>query len=121
MRIKNKYLRNRRFRIKNWKRIRNTKHPFETYCPYDYFLGEYRCNPRYSYEEQIKSNFEDIDNAARALEQGKRVYFNAHADYRRNINRRRKSKERHALIKINMGEYDVEIPRFKKNANWEYF
>jgi len=119
MRIKNKYLRNRHFRIKNWKRIRNTKHPFETYCPYGYFTGQY--NIRDIVEEQIKRHFEWIDIEARGLESGANVFYNSPAGFRRMLNTQRKAAEREAMAKIRQGDYEIEIPYFKKDANYRYF
>ena len=121
MRIQNKYLRNRHFREKNWKRIRNTKHPFETYCPYHYYVGEYRCDLSYSYEEQVKRHFEWIDIEARGLESGANVFYNSPAGFRRMLNKQRKAAERNAMAKIRQGDYEVEVPLFKKDANWLYF
>jgi len=121
MRIKNKYLRNRYFRIKNWKRISNTKHPFETYCPYHYMYGEYMTNPQYSYEAQVNRNFEWVDIEARGLESGANVFHNSPAGFRRMLNKQRKAAERIAMAKIRQGDYEVEVPHFKKDANWLYF
>lgn len=121
MRIQNKYLRNRHFREKNWKRIRNNKHPFETHCPYNYYMGEYRCDPCYSYEEQVKRHFEWIDIEAWGLESGANVFYNAPAGFRRMLNKGRKAAERKAMAKIQQGDYEVEVPHFKKDANWLYF
>lgn len=121
MRIKNKYLRNRHFRTKNWKRIRKTKHPFETYCPYNYYCGEYRTNPAYSYESQVKRNFELIDIEAWGLESGANVFYNSPASFRRLLNKARKAAERKVMSKIRQGNYELEMPYFKKDANWLYF
>lgn len=121
MRIQNKYLRNRYFRNKHWKRIRNTKHPFETLCPYHYFGGEYMTNPQYSYEAQVKRHFEWIDIEARGLESGANVFYNSPAGFRRMLNKGRKAAERKSMAKIQQGDYEVELPYFKKDANWLYF
>jgi hypothetical protein len=121
MRIKNKYLRNRHFRNKNWKRIRNTKHPFKTHCPYHYIFGEYEYDPHYSYEVQVKRHFELIDIEAWGLESGANVFYNSPAGFRRMLNKCRKGAERKAMAKIRQGDYEVEMPQFKKDANWLYF
>lgn len=121
MRIQNKYLRNRHFREKNWKRIRNITHPFETHCPYYYFNGEYMTNPHYTYEAQVKWNFEWINIKALALESGDDVFYNSPAGFRRMLNKCRKGAVRNAMAKIRQGDYEVEMPHFKKDANWLYF
>lgn len=121
MRIQNKYLRNRHFRNKNWKRIRNTKHPFETYCPYSYYTGQYQCDVRDIAEKQVKRHFEWIDIEAWGLESGANVFMNAPAPFRRMLNKQRKAAERNAMAKIRQGDYEVEMPHFKKDANWLYF
>lgn len=120
MRIQNKYLRNRHFREKNWERIRNTQHPFETSCPYNYLFGEYNSIPRYSYEAQVKRHFEWITTQARGLESGADVFLNAPAWYRRMLNVKRKAKERSVMFKINQGYYEMEVPHFKKDSTWNY-
>lgn len=117
MKNKNRYYRNRNFRIKYWKRIRNQEHPFRTYFPY--MFGEFW--DRFSYENQIKENFRLISQNARALESGRRGWFNAPANYRKHLNDKRKAQERAALRKINSGDYEVEVPEFRNNANWLYF
>lgn len=118
MRIQNKYLRNRHFRIKYWKRIRATEHPFETFMPW------FRWNSEmiYSAEEQVKNHFDWIDKQARHLESGKVFSMNsAPANFRRTIVRINKAKERQAMQKINNGDYDTEVPLFKQDAAWEYW
>jgi hypothetical protein len=121
MRIQNKYLRNRHFRIKNWKRIRNTEHPFETYCPYQYVFGEYRIYPHNVYDAQVKRHFERIDIKAWALESGAGVFYNSPAGFRRILNKSRKAAVQNAMAKIRQGDYEVEMPHFKKDVNWLYF
>lgn len=117
MRTENKYNRNRAFRIKCWKRMRNITHPYETYCPwsiYGYYMS--------SYEEQVQSNFEWIGIRAKALENGvEGGFFHATSSYRRSINKVRKAKERSAMQKIRNGNYDIEIPTFKRDADWNFF
>lgn len=119
MRIQHKYIRNRHCWRKNWQRIRVTEHPFETLCPW---WGGMKV-PRWDVEEQIKDHFEWITEQARRLENGSnRVSFkNASSGYRRMLNGRRKAKERHAMARINMGDWDYEVPRFKNDAVWLYW
>jgi hypothetical protein len=120
MRIQNKYLRNRHFRIKNWKRIRNTKHPFEThYCWIKLYSDEWI--QMSSYEEQVKRHFDWIDIEAWGLESGANVFYNSPAGFRRMLNKCRKASERKAMAKIRQGDYEVEMPHLKKDANWLYF
>jgi len=109
MRTENKYIRNRNFRAKHWKRARSLTNPYEhthgAWC--------------YTTEESIQSHFESIDKQARAIENGSHTYYNhASADFRRQINKKRKAQERVAMPKIRNGDYDVEVPRFKRDANW---
>ena len=126
MRLKNKYLRNRAFRNKYWKRIRNTEHPFETFCPYDRYGNEgYWVKSQYysnDTQEQITRHFEWIDQRARALESGthKRI-FNASSWFRRQRNSELRAEERAALNKVRLGDYEAQFPVFKKDANWLYF
>jgi len=121
MRIQHKYLRNRHFRLKNWKRIRNTEHPFETDMPW-FFYNSTEC---YSAEKQIANHFERITNHARGLESGFNHvalnYKNAPSDYRRRCNARDKAKVRAAMQKINNGQYETELPVFKQDAGWDYW
>ena len=118
MRIKNKYLRNRHVWNNIWKRVRNRNHPFETFHPY-WFLGKIRNTA----EEQIKENLEWITKQAREIDNGhSRVFFrNASAEYRRMLNRRTKAQERAALARIRNGDYETEIPQFKRDAAWTYW
>jgi len=116
MKIKNKYLRNRAFRSKHWNRIRSKSHPFETYSP---FLNGWNC---FSYEQQVKSHFKWIDQQSRAIENGCHAgIFHSTSSFRRILNKQRKAKERMAMQKIRLGEYDVEVPKFKRDADWLYF
>lgn len=118
MRIKNKYLRNRAFRNKHWKRIRNKSHPFETYFPY----SSYSPN-KWDAEEQVKDHFERITIEARNLENGDDIYYYNTAPkwFRQQINNRRKAKVRNIMFKIRNGDYELEIPKFKNDAAWLYF
>lgn len=117
MKNKNRYYRNKNFRSKCWKTIRNREHPFKTFCPY--LCGEYLSN--WSYEKQVEENFKSIARQARALESGRRGWFSAPSTFRRILNKKRKAKERTILQKINNGDYDIEIPKFKNDADWLYF
>ena len=119
MKIQHKYIRNRHFRIKHWKRIRALEHPYETYMPYWY--GTFI--PRWTYEEQVNSNFESIAKRARAIESGKTAYCweSCPSSFRRNLNKENKAAVRHAMARINMGDYDYEVPLFKKDAAWLYW
>jgi hypothetical protein len=116
MRIKNKYIRNRIFRAKHWKRIRSTEHPYRTYDPYNIYSISYT-----SYEEQIKRHFEDITLQARAIENGRHSGHHATSLFRRNLNREYKAKEKTVLSRIRKGDYDVEFHKFKKDAEWLWF
>lgn len=117
MRIKNKYLRNRAFRIKYWKRIRNKSHPFETHCPSSFW---HYC--KWGAEEQIKKNFEWITIEARKLESGDTANcYHAPKWFRKQINNQRKAKIRNVMFKVRNGDYELEIPKFKNDADWLYF
>lgn len=119
MRIKNKYLRNRHFRKKYWKTARNLAHPYETYMPWVYG-GEIHS----PHEEQVKRNFEDITKQARALESGAHkqwLWMHSSADFRRILNQQRKAQERNAMAKIRNGDYEADMPIFKRDADWNYF
>lgn len=116
MKIKNRYLRNRAFHDKIWKRVRNIEHPFETYMPY----------PNLSWatevEDQIRRNFEYIEERSRLMENGCHSgRLNASSEYRRILNHKRRAKIKNALDKINNGNYEIEVPFFKKDANWNWF
>ena len=128
MKIKNKYLRNRAFRNKHWKRIRNIEHPFETFCPYNGYGsdGYYYNSYFYSYDvqSQVERHFEDIERKVRALESGTHkqwVVWNASADFRRLINRQRKARDRNVMNKIRNGNYEVEFDKYHEDAAWYYF
>ena len=122
MRIKNKYIRNRHFREKSWKRVRNTEHPYQTCMPF-LMGGSYK--PGYwSFENQVKWHFNWIDKRARALEKGSRRGMwlsNVPSGYRRGLNRIRKAKERDVMAKIRQGDYEAEFPRFYHDAHWLYW
>jgi hypothetical protein len=117
MRIKNKYIRNRVFRSKHWNCIRSKSHPYETFMP-SYFNSKIH----YTFEEQVKSNFEWIIQQSRALENGGHSgMFHSTSSFRRIINRERKAKERNVMARLRRGDYDVEFPKFKRDADWLYF
>lgn len=117
MRINNKYIRNRHFRNKHWKRIRNQSHPFETYMPwFFYYVGA-----NYTTEQQIKDHFDWITKQARQIESGNRHGLHAPKDFRKGLNARRKAKERQILNRIRLGDYDAEMPTFKRDADWLWF
>lgn len=123
MRIEHKYIRNRAYKSKHWKRIRSQSHPYETLCPYSiddapnwYWIR------RWDVEEQIKSHFEWIDKQARAIENGTHKHsHHAPKSFRQVIWNRRKSQERVILKKINNGNYDTDFPLYKKDADYDYF
>jgi len=123
MRTENKYIRNRRFRVKHWNRIRNQNHPYETLCPYridvaprDYWVR------LWDTLEQIKSHFESIERQARAIENGTHKHWNhAPKHFRKTLWKQRKAQERRVLAKIRQGDYDAVMPTFKKDADWLWF
>jgi hypothetical protein len=117
MRIENKYIRNRRFRCKAWNRIRRKSQPYETVMPWSW-LGV----TTYTVEEQLKNHFEWIEKQARAIDSGTRKHWNhASPSFRRELNKQRKAKERSVLERINNGNYELEFPAFKRDADWLYF
>ena len=121
MRINNKYLRNHAYRNKHWKRIRAKEHPFETLTPYYLGNGGYWSGD-WTFEKQVKRHFEWITEQAWAIENGThRGMFHATSGFRRILNKQRKARERAALNKIRNGDYDAELPIFKKDADWLYF
>lgn len=118
MKIKHKYLRNRAIRTKYWKIVRNKSHPYETYMPD--FNGFYMF--RSSTEEQVKRNFEALEVECRCMDSGHhRHTFHAPKFFRKLIWKQRKSRERMAMSHIRQGDYDYEVPKFKKDADWLYF
>lgn len=116
MRIKHKYLRNRHFRNKHWKCIRAKEQPFKTLYPYSAYTGRL-----YPAEEQIERHFKWITQQARALETGQPCFMNSPAFFRRLLNKGRKARERTAMAKIRQGDYDVEMPLFRKDADSLYW
>jgi hypothetical protein len=112
MRIKNKYIRNRSFHVKYWNHIRHQTNPYE------HTHGSWYC----TIEERVKSHFEWISQQSRAIESGcHKGIFHATSKFRRALDREKKAKVRVAMQKILNGDYDIEIPRFKKDADWLYF
>lgn len=92
MRIRNKLIRNRLFKDKQRKWIK--KHLYLSWCD---------ANTMRKYSE--RSGF-----------------FHATSTFRRHLNTRHRAQMRNALLRIrNNNEYDVEIPRFKRDADWLYF
>ena len=118
MRIKNHYIRNKHYCSKHWNRIRIKSHPFETMMPWFYYSSQ----TYYPTEEQIANHFDWIDKQARALESGHHLgLFHAPKDYRKMINRGRSAKVKHIMDLYRLGDYDAEIPKFKNDADWDYF
>jgi hypothetical protein len=118
MRIKNRYIRNRSFRVKYWKRIRNTEHPYRTFCPYSSLTentGHWYNGRFFSYEAeaQIERNFEWIDKRARYMDSGSHKTINVHTWTRRQANRELRAEQRAALSKVRHGDYDAIFPPCK--------
>ena len=112
MRTENKYTRNRHFRIKCWKRIRSLENPYE------YTHGAWY----WTTEEQITNNLESIAKRARCIDSGSHKHWNhASASFRRILNKQRSAQEWAAMAKIRNGDYDAEVPKFKRDADWLYF
>ena len=118
MRIKNKYLRNRHVYKTAWNRVRSKEHPYETFCPKEWQFLRWG-----SADEQVKRNFEWIEEQTRYIIHGSHrcPFDNAPAHVRRKINRARKAKERNIMAKIRRGDYDLELPKFKNDAAWDYW
>ena len=112
MKIQNKYLRNKHFRIKHWKRIRRQENPYE------YTHGAWF----WTHEEQVKRNLEYIKERARCLESGGVCSMDSTpSGFRRQLNKISKARLRHAMARINMGDWDYEVPFFKRDAAWLYW
>lgn len=121
MRINNKYLRNRAYRAKHWNRIRAKEQPFKTYMPWSTYNSEYIAYGN-STEEQIENHFEWITEQARRIENGSHRHGNHAPKYFRKIlNGSRKAWERRIMAKIRQGDYEAEMPTFKRDADWLYF
>ena len=120
MRIKHKYLRNRHVYLTTWKRVRAKEHPYRTYCPCKshYWV----CGWKY-HEDQIRDHFKWITEQTRYIVHGSHrcSYYNAPARYRLNLNHTRKAKERDIMAKIRQGDYDLDVPKFKNDAAWDYW
>ena len=119
MRIKHKYLRNRHVYQTTWRRVRAKEHPFETYCRSITWNDRWREDA----PEQIQRNFEWITEQTRYIVHGSHrcPYDKAPARYRRNLNHTRKAKERNIMAKIRQGDYDLDVPKFKNDAAWDYW
>lgn len=121
MRIKNKYLRNRHFRRNCWNRVCAKEQPYKTHMPCNTY------NPEYvawilTTEQQVENHFSYIEKTVRAIDKGShRAWAHAPASFRKFLNRGRKALERKALAKIQQGDYEVEVPTFKNDADWLYF
>jgi len=112
MRTENKYIRNRAFRQKCWNRIRRLDNPYENTDGSWYWTTE----------ERIAHNFETITKRARFIDSGSHKHWHhASATFRRHLNAERKAQERVAMQKIRNGDYDIEVPIFKRDADWLYF
>lgn len=82
----------------------------------------YNTQANYTAEEQIKNHFERIAEQARAMESGHhRSFFHAPKHYRQGLWKERKAKERAAMDRIRQGDYDAEMPKFKRDADWQWF
>ena len=120
MRIKHKYLRNRHVYRTTWKRVRSKEHPYRTFCPCKshYWI----CSWRY-HEEQVRDHFKWIDEQTRYIVHGSHrcSFESSPSHWRRKINRRRKAKERNIMAKIRQGDYELDVPKFKRGAAWDYW
>ena len=121
MRLKNKYNRNRAYRVKHWKRIRNTEHPYRTFCQYNRFgldVGYWHNGKFHSYDAdaQIRRNFEWIDQQARYLESGTHKKLNASSWVRRQCNSDFRAQERAALNRVRQGDEDALFPVNKRRS-----
>lgn len=77
---------------------------------------------KWSTEEQIKRHFEWIAEKARAMESGHhRSFFHAPKHYRKTLWKQRKAQEKTVLARIRKGDYDAEMPKFKRDADWLWF
>jgi hypothetical protein len=100
--------------------VRAREHPYQTFMPW-------RWNTPYmtrgNAEEQVKENFECIDEQTRYIVHGSHrcPYDKAPARYRRNLNHTRKAKERNIMAKIRQGDYDLDVPKFKNDAAYDYW
>ena len=118
MRIKHKYLRNKHICNKYWNRVRSREHPFETFMP-SWYGGKCHWDADY----QIKNQFENIVKEVRGMDKGhRRPYFrNSSSSFRRILNKHRKAKTRNAIARIRNGDFDHEMPTFKRDAAWMYW
>lgn len=118
MKIKNKYIRNRIYKTKHFKRMRSIKNPYRTRMPMIIYGSVER-----TYNEQVESNLQEIQEDARGLENGcKSGRYHASSEFKKMLNQQLKARERAALQKLKNGDdEDVVFPIFKKNADWLYF
>lgn len=118
MRIKHKYLRNRHVYRTTWKRVYRKEHVLETFCPKDWQYLRFG-----SAEEQIKENLKWIDEQTRYIVNGSHrcPLDSVPSTHRRMLNRERKAQERAIMAKIRQGDYELEFPKFKQDAAWDYW
>jgi hypothetical protein len=124
MRIKHKYLRNKHVRSKYWNRVRSREHPFETHCPYVIHIASRNYWVRgWDFDEQVKDHFRKITEQVRGMDKGHHgiYYRNASSSFRRMINKQNKANIRNAISRIRNGDYDYEVPNFKRDAAWLYW
>ena len=119
MRIKNKYLRNRHVYAMAWNWVRSKEQPYKTLCPFLFSQLDWQKD----YEDQIKYHFEWIEEQARYIVNGShRISFDSASPiHRRLINAKRKAVERNIMAKIRQGDYDLELPKFKYDAAYDYW
>lgn len=76
----------------------------------------------WTFEEQVRDHFEWIDKRARAMENGThKRWHHAPKHFRQTLWQERKAQERSVMAKINQGDYDLELPTYKKDADWLWF
>lgn len=105
MRIKHKYLRNKRHKSKLYRRFKKVYRYLKSW--YDPFYS--------SYEEALKNHEEFIQKCIRNADKGYWGCNNAPKDFRQDLNRQLRTKNKMNLI------HDREFIPFKRNANWLYF
>lgn len=112
MRIENKYNRNRAYRAKHWHRIRIQTNPYE------HTHGAWY----YTTEEQVQYHLEEVSRQARAIENGTHKHWNhAPKHFRKTLWKQRKAQERRIMAQIRQGDYDAELPKHKRDADWLWF
>ena len=118
MRIKNKYLRNRLFKIKSRKRaktIAGGEFSYKSYCPYGRNGVNY-----YDWIEQLKAHQKSIDDHTRMLCNGKKPWYNSPKWFRKTYTRKERRKIGAVLHSILNGDLELEFPTFKQDANWDW-